>query len=283
MTDLDAHRDLVGRLFETLTPIRSFESVGDGWTCDTFRVNDGWVVQIARGEREAETLRAQMDVLPELGREVSAPVPVPELTSRDPAAMAYRWIDGAPPLDAAGIWPERLGRFLYDLHMVPPEYVGMRNRGPESVRIDLGEAIGAVRTRGLPLLADDERSAVDAALAAFLDDDRNWRFAPCLAHRDLARAHVLVTEHADLAGVIDWEEVGIGDPAVDFAWILGDDPEGGERALAAYGGAPDDRFLERARFLWALAPWHDVLHGLDTEQAGIVERGLAVARERVAR
>ena len=25
-----------------------------------------------------------------------------------------------------GLWPERLGRFLYDLHLMPPEYVGLR-------------------------------------------------------------------------------------------------------------------------------------------------------------
>ena len=35
------------------------------------------------------------------------------------------------PFDRAagdGVWPERLGRFLYDLHLCPPEFVGMRWR-----------------------------------------------------------------------------------------------------------------------------------------------------------
>jgi hypothetical protein len=85
---IEEHRALVARLFATLTPILSFESVGDGWTCDTYRVNGDWIVQLPRSERAAKTLTTQMDVLPELAREVSAPVPVPELVSRDPAAMA---------------------------------------------------------------------------------------------------------------------------------------------------------------------------------------------------
>jgi aminoglycoside phosphotransferase (APT) family kinase protein len=246
-------------------------------------VNGEWIVQLPRSGEAADALGRQVDVLPELAREVSAAVPVPERVSRDPVAIAYRRIEGEAPTGVDGIWPERLGRFLYDLHMVPPEYVGMRGRGPEAVRNDLTARIDEVRTRALPLLQDDERSPMDAELSAFLEDDRNWRFAPCLAHNDLVRAHILVTGSGDLAGVIDWEEVGVGDPAIDFAWILGEEPDAGPRALAAYGGAPDDRFLDRARFLWAFAPWHDVLHGLETGRSELVERGLAAARDRAGR
>ena len=275
-----ADRARVEDLLGSLGPLRSFEPVGDGWTCRTYRVDDEWIAQIPRTDEAAATLLRQMDVLPELAREVSAPIPVPEFTSRDPAAMVYGRIEGAPPADAEGIWPERLGRFLYDLHMVPPEYVGMRNRGPEVDRSDLAGAIDDVRARGLALLGENERAQADAAFGAFLGDDRNWRFAPCLAHRDLVRAHVLVSELGDLAGVIDWEEVGVGDPAIDFAWILGEEPEAGERALGAYGGPPDPAFRDRCTFWFALAPWHDVLHGLDVGDDEIVERGLAEARTR---
>ena len=278
-----APRTQVEALFEALGPVTSIEPIDEGWTCFTYRVDGEWIAQVPRSGEAAETLRRQIDVLPELAREVSAAVPVPELVSRDPVAFAYRSIEGGPPADADGIWPERLGRFLYDLHMVPPEYVGMRARGPEAVRAELAATIDDIRARALPLLDADERASVDATVSAFLDDDRNWRFAPCLTHNDLVSAHVLVTGTGDLAGVIDWEEVGVGDPAVDFAWILGDQPEAGGRALAAYGGAPDDRFLDRARSLWALAPWHDVLHGLETDDAAAAQRGLAAARDRAGR
>lgn len=45
--------------------------------------------------------------------------------------------------------------------------------------------------------------------------------------------------------MIDWGDTEVGDPAFDLAWILHAMPAEGERVLGAYGGPPDDRFLER--------------------------------------
>ena len=64
------------------------------------------------------------------------PVPGARLARRGPAA------DGLPPCWTGptatrapdGIWPERLGRFLYDLHAVPPELVGLRAISVAGVR-----------------------------------------------------------------------------------------------------------------------------------------------------
>lgn len=275
---LEAHRQLTERLFQRLTPIVSFEPIGDGSTCDTYRVNGDWIVQHPRSEVAAGTLLTQMDVLPELAREVSAAVPTPELASRDPVAMAYRRIDGVAASDAAGIWPERLGRFLYDLHMVRPEYVGMRARGSEVIHAALEAELTYVSQLVFPLLTIDERNRLGWRLTSVSEE--TWRFSPCVTHNDLVAAHVLVNDEGDLAGVIDWEEVGIGDPAADFAWILGGKPEAGERALAAYGGAPDERFRERCRFYFMIMPWREVTFGLESGDDELVERSLALLRER---
>jgi aminoglycoside phosphotransferase (APT) family kinase protein len=275
-----AHRDSVALLFPSLVPIVSFEPVGDGWTCDTYRVNGDWIVQLPRTADAAESLRKQMDVLPELAREVSTAVPVPELVSRDPAAMAYRRIEGLAATTTDGVWPERLGRFLYDLHMVRPEFVGMRARGSEVIRAALEAELATVSRHVLPLLSMDERNRLGGRLGTAMGDERTWRFSPCVTHNDLVAAHVLVNDEGDLAGVIDWEEVAMGDPAADFAWILGEEPDAGERALAAYGGAPDDRFRERCGFYFMVMPCRDVAFGLESGDDELVERGLALLRER---
>jgi Phosphotransferase enzyme family len=282
VTEAGEHRAFVERRWPELD-VRTFEPVGGGWDCFTYVVNREWVFQFPRLPGAAKRLTTQIDVLPELAREVSSAIPSPEYTSTDPVCMGYARIDGRPmSADVDGIWPERLGRFLYDLHMTPPEYVGMRSIPASAVRDGLRREVDAMSLHVLPLLDLGERAAAERTIAAFLDDDDNFRFATSLTHGDIGPEHVLITEAGDLAGVIDWGDVEVGDPVFDLAWVLNAMPEVGERVLGAYGGAPDDRFHVRARFAFLLMPWHEVRYGMETDQAAFVESGMAGVRERLA-
>jgi aminoglycoside phosphotransferase (APT) family kinase protein len=199
--------------------------------------------------------------------------------------MVYRVIEGRslregdPPL--AGLLPERLGRFLHDLHTVPLEFLGLRSHGAEAWRQRYREQLDVFRARVMPLLGTAERAVAEAMFTGFLDEDAHFRFPDVLVHDDLGPAHILVKATGDLAGVIDWGDAGPGDPASDFAWILPHALGIGERALAAYGGSPDPTFRDRVRFYDALGPWYEVTHGLDTEQPNFVASGLVGVRERL--
>jgi aminoglycoside phosphotransferase (APT) family kinase protein len=279
MTDADP-RVRIATVFPELDA-RDVRPIGTGWTVDTYEVDGGWIVQFPRNDRAAERLRAQIATLPELAAELPALVPEPTHVDADAPAIAYRKIDGVA-LDEApdGLWPERLGRFLYDLHLMPPEYVGFRGATASEVRTAMRAELDGFRDRVLPLLEAEESADVDSRFAAFVDDDDLWRFAPCLTHRDLGPEHVLVSSTGDLAGVLDWEELGVDDPVADFAWLLHEMPEEGERALSAYGGAPDPAFRTRGAVRYALMPFHEVLYGLDTDQEGYVASGVEGVRRR---
>ena len=281
MTDRDDHRAFVDERWSDLA-VESFEPLGDGWDCYTYLANGEWVFQFPRLPGADERLQKQIILLPEIAREVSSAVPVPTYVSTDPVCVGYRRIVGRPMSSGVdGIWPERLGRFLYDLHLTPPEFVGMRASTPAAVRDGLRAEVASLSEHVLPLLDPGERSRASRAIAAFLDDDDNFRFAPCLTHGDIGPEHVLVTDSGDLAGVIDWGDTEVGDPVFDLAWMLHAMPAEGERVLGAYGGPPDDRFTERARFSFLLMPWHDVKYGVETGQPAFVESGLAGVRERL--
>jgi aminoglycoside phosphotransferase (APT) family kinase protein len=96
-------------------------------------------------------------------------------------------------------------------------------------------------------------------------------FEPTLLHADLGPDHLLVREGV-LAGVIDWGDARIGDPALDYAWLLN-------------GPFPfwdvDDDLRRRARFYHRLGPWYEAHYGLFTDQAAHVESGLAGIRRRL--
>jgi macrolide phosphotransferase len=277
------HRALVERLFPDLT-VRSFEPIGDGWTVFTYEVNGDTIVQLPRSPYAGERLRAQMGMLPELARELPAAVPLPTFVSDDPEAMGYRKIEGIP-VDAApdGPWPERLGRFLSDLHAVLPEILGLRAVSAADVADAFDAELASMREVVFPRLDAETRQRLGVRFDAYLEDPANRRFAPCVTHGDVGPEHVLVAPDGDLAGVLDWEELAIGDPVVDFTWLLRSRPADAERVLAAYGGAPDAAFRERAAFRFLLIPFHHVRHGLDIDDEQLVTDGLRWIRERDAR
>jgi aminoglycoside 2''-phosphotransferase len=260
---------------------RDVRAIGTGWTADTYDVDGEWVVQFPRRDEVAETIRRQIDTLPELAAELSALVPEPVHVNRDVPAIAYRRLGGVP-LDRApdGLWPERLGRFLYDLHLMPPEYVGLRGATAAQVREATREQLARMGDGVVPLLTTGEAKTVEERFDAFLNDDEMWRFAPCLIHDDIGPEHVLVSTTGDLVGVLDWEDLTVGDPSSDFAWLLHARPDDGERALGAYGGAPDQTFRSRAAFLFWLMPFHEVEHGLRTGQRAFVDSGVEGIRKR---
>ena len=282
MTLAADHRALV----EDLLPerVEALEAVGDGWDCFTYEVNGSWIVQLPRDEKAAQAIRRQRLLLSELWREVSVAVPVPEVWSDEPVLMAYRKIDGEPLDEAflesgAGLVPERLGRFLYDLHLIPVEVLGLRPVAAAVWRAGYEELLDDFRARVFPLLEEPERAAAQSMFDRFLETEA--RFATALHHGDLGPAHILRTPGGDLAGVIDWGDAVQGDPARDFGWVLFAGEDFGERALGAYGGAPDQTFRDRARFYHRIGPWHEVTYGLDTEQPSFVHRGLDGIRERL--
>ena len=136
------------------------------------------------------------------------------------------------------------------------------------------------RATVLPLLEPDEAARFGERFTAFIDREDYWRFSACLVHGDIGPEHVLVSDTGDLVGVLDWEELAVGDPVSDFAWLLHARPDDGERVLGAYGGAPDQTFAERAAFRFFLMPFHEVAYGLEVDDPSFVASGIAGIRAR---
>jgi aminoglycoside phosphotransferase (APT) family kinase protein len=252
-----------------------------GWTAETYALDGGWIVQIARTSYAANTLRHQLRVLPKLFPHFGAKIPKPQLVCDGPVVVVYRKLDGVPCDRVPGAWPEQLGGFLDRLHSLAPASLGVEKLDAGTLRDDLRLDCKRLHAAVAPHLVGGEQLRAEMLLADLLDDDRIWKFHPVVAHNDLGPEHVLVTGDGDLVGVIDWEEVGTGDPATDFAWWLHAMPEVGQRMLTAYSGEIDPQFRERTRLLYALMPWDEVEHGAAVGDRAMVASGLAGLRARL--
>lgn len=194
--------------------------------------------------------------------------------------FAYRFIDGAPIQPGAPA--NDVAAFLTALHRFPVDRAAeLRLRRPDwqaSVESRLDEFSSRVAS----LLDADERVLVQRRFAEFRENPANFSFRPAVIHADLGPEHLLCGPDGRLVGVIDWTDAHVGDPALDFAWLLtGLGARFASELLAAYDGEVDATFADRATFFHLLGPWHEVLYGVDFGLPHYVESGLAGVRERL--
>jgi aminoglycoside phosphotransferase (APT) family kinase protein len=240
-------------------PLRELD---DGWDFKVLVVDDAWVVRWPRHRLAVEEIEQEVELLPVLAPLLPVEVPQFEYVSRAPWLVAYRFIRGEPLVAED---PDGVRAFLEALHAVEIEDVpAQRPDWLDTYRRQADEFRRVV----LPLLDADERAHGEALLA---EVETITGFRPALTHSDLGPTHLLVRDGL-LAGVIDWGDARVGDPAIDYAWLLNEPFPDWD---------VDDDLRRRARIYHRLEPWFEVHYGDFTEQPEWVRSGLAGVRSRL--
>ncbi|HEY3577121.1 MAG TPA: phosphotransferase [Gaiellaceae bacterium] len=236
--------------------------IDEGWDYKVLIVDDTWVVRWPRHRLAVEEIEQEVVLLPAIAPLLPVEVPRFEYVSREPWLVAYRLIRGEPLENED---PDGVRAFLDALHGLEVDDVPARH--PDWLET-YREQAEEFRRLVMPLLDPDERTRGDALLA---EVETLTGFQSTLTHSDVAPNHLLVRE-GTLVGVIDWGDARVGDPALDYAWLLNEPFPGWE---------VDDELRRRARFYYRLAPWFDVHYGVFTERPQWVRSGLAGIRERL--
>ena len=238
------------------------KEVDEGWDFKVLILDDEWVVRWPRHALAVDEIEKEVALLPGLAPLLPVDVPRFEYVSREPWLVAYRLIRGEPLADedSTGV-----RTFLDALHAIDFDTVVAPR--PDWEDIYRGH-IGEWRSVVMPLLDADERPRAEALMQ---EVETLTGFTPALIHCDLGPSH-LICRDGKLVGVIDWGDAKIGDPAIDYAWLLnGPFPD----------WEVDDELRRRARIYHRLGPWFEVHYGLFTEQPGWVRTGLAGVRSRL--
>jgi aminoglycoside phosphotransferase (APT) family kinase protein len=241
---------------------RAILEIDDGYDFEVLIVDDDWVFRFPRRSRVEEALEVEIALLPALAPALPVAVPRFEHISRDPLFVGYRLIHGDPLVDEDA---DGVRAFLEALHALDPT-------GLPVERADWVEAYhdqcAEFERLVFPLLDTNRRRQ---AKRLFGEVETLVGFEATLVHADLGPEHLRVRD-GRLAGVIDWGDVRLGDPALDYAWLL-------NGPFAAWDVDSDLR--RRARFYHRLGPWYEAHYGLFTNQPAHVERGLAGISERL--
>jgi aminoglycoside phosphotransferase (APT) family kinase protein len=224
-------RTLLKEQHPDLADLELKEVVG-GWGNQMWRLGEDLAVRMPRTHGSPEQLRKEHRWMPGLASRLPLPVPAPvrlcEPSDRFPNPwLITTWVHGIPAEHTPITNPaaaDVLADFLRALHTEAPA------DAPVSDRTALPQGLGFPEVQEYVGRRDALHAVWEDAAAA-----PAWSGPPLWVHGDLHPANVVVAD-GTLAGVVDFEELGSGDPATDLAsaWVLLPD-----------GAA--DRFFDRYR------------------------------------
>lgn len=284
--EVTVDEELVRRLLGAQFPELELEAarlLGEGWDNAVWLVDERWIFRFPRRAMAVPAVERAAALLPRLAPLLPLPIPRPVFVGRP--GDGFRWpFYGAEFLpghevahaaldDASRIRLARpLAAFLRTLH-------GLEVEGADALPVDpMGRADMEVR---VPMtrerLAEVESLGLwtaPAAVERLLGEAQELppATATVLAHGDLHVRHLLVDGTGAAAGVVDWDDVCRGDPAIDLSllWSL-IPPEGRAGFLDAYGAVSAEQ-LVRSRVLalflsaaLALYARHEGLAALERE------------------
>lgn len=259
----------------------------DGQFNDIVVVNEEYVFRFPRTAQVAAHYAQQAHLLRFLYDKVSLPVPLPRFSSLPGVPwqeqfMGYRRIPGEPLYrnvittlddDTQHAIAGQLATFLRSLHRLTardlPVTLPMRDQVHDwdMVYHDIKESL-------FPVMRRDARFLVQAQFETYFRYPDLQTFAPVVRHGDFGGSNILFDrQRGQVSGVLDFESLAVGDPALDAASLS----TYGERFFAlCLPVYPELQAMrERARFYRTTFALQEALHGIRTGDVDAFRNGMA--------
>ena len=241
--------------FPAIEPIVPLKLIGEGFSSLVVETASGYVVRIAR--QVDISYANEFVLLPKIAMHLAVNIPQPTLYHpRTPTAdyemMGYAKLDGRV-LDETLIatlnlakFVHQLAEFMWTIHNIPPHTI-LDNKSPHSdYQLHGQELYSATMPHITQSLTNREYDVLENWWAQFLANTTSVQWQ--VVHGDLWYGNLLVDEHGNLCGILDWEACRVGDAAVDFApqYYLGEAfVHQLSMAYQKYGGVMDAEFRGR--------------------------------------
>jgi aminoglycoside 2''-phosphotransferase len=195
--------------------------------------------------------------------------------------VAHRYVPGtplarfgAPRGTAREALARDLARFLSRLHAIPLSLA--KQAGIETA--SLGTSTYTPLTKqSLPYLGEITARWLQGKTDAFLAAGGTTKAPRRVIHADISGAHILLDDQRRLSGVIDFGDVLVADPALDFAGLLNHLTwRDLERVWAHYEGTLDSDVERRVRYYIEVQAIFQVVYG--AEGVGPAERANGIRR-----
>lgn len=267
--------DEVARIAEAFPNLSwtSVRRITEGWDHVVVILDETTVFRFPLDEDYTALLSLEMEVLDHLAALTSASIPRYALVAPDRSFAGYPIVSGqqlTPDLlasltayDRQDV-AEQLAAFLTALHAAPLAGTVLGRVPASYLEEDQREVRTAVDKHLSTVLTGHELADVEVILAD-VDALIGANLPKVFTHNDIYSRHLFWDDGSRRLGVIDFSDMCLGDPAVDFAELYEYGLDFVEEVYARYAGPKDPRFLDRA---WTYQRWIGVYMLADHFQVG---------------
>lgn len=270
-----------------------FEVNQQGWANLVLVADKRWIFRVARNLEAEKRLEYEKAILPKLKERVELKVPDFQYAGivEGRAYVGYRLIPGLffskEQLNACAEETrlraaKDIAAFLSGLHALNPAEAGLE--GFDEMIPDPWQALEIECMKQMPLWLSKEEMDWIRKLFADFDKMRKMRKGPnVLIHADFTDDHILFDiAEKRIAGIIDFGDLRMGDPALDFAGIAltyGD--EFLSEVISFYTGEVDGGIWDRIHCFYAQqVPLHGLLYGIETKNQHLIDDAIRQIRIR---
>ena len=200
-------------------PVDSLVRIDEGWTNIVLEVNGKWIFRSVRDSSNTQ-LAVEKAFLPFFKQ--FSPLQIPEIRYSGANYIGYEKIAGVKFAESVfrslraserTTLAAALGDFLSSLHAVSFEH-----RHLKAAPFGGGDFWGELWPAVSPRLQRQTRRKAEACFRQAVPRVNSAAHRTVVTHSDFGTSNVLIdTERPRIAGVIDFGDISIGDPAADFA------------------------------------------------------------------
>lgn len=258
----------------------------EGQNNDIVIINDSIVFKFPKFSEGIQKLKKETQLLYKLKKYITLEIPNPEYYNFDSFEVGYvysgyKMIQGVSfrqhilhTVERKSNIAKQLATFLKELHSIPLKEVdncGLTFIDDYSEWTNLFERI---QKKLFPYMKKESQDLISNNFNSYFD--QNFNFRHTLVHGDFGPSNIIFDSNDEIiSGIIDFNEVSIGDPAIDIASLIG--PFGyGEVFVKSFELIyPNiETMLDRARFYASTFALQEALFGIEVGDKEAFDAGI---------
>lgn len=274
--------------FPDLGPLKKIQFISEGWDNRVFAVNETYFFRFPRREVAVALLAQENQCLPLLQTRLSCAIPNPLYQGQPCADFPYPFQGYVRLVGSTGETLTQVQRqnalepfacFLKQLHSIDAQQAcALGAKIPVFDRTYLPQIIANFTQRVEKLRQLNLYPDMWVTLQQEIKSIAATSFSPTefvLVHGDLYYKHLLF-QQGQLSGVIDWGDMSISHPVVDYAILWSFFPKSSHTHFFEQYGPVDEPIWRYARFLGIYTAITCLIYGVDQSDQAMVQESSAV-------